>query len=712
MGNAKNKEVANPALKDVDSTTKASKGKTENEGKAEMPTTESVTQRLGINHPFYKKVSDALEKLGLIKKYNPETKEGDVIGGYVQSDSKGGFASGDMYFKADGSISYIKDGVIVEFDKNGNVISENTKQAAAEKVKYDIEGRKSAIKLLEETRDSEDFKYKTVTEFDAIGNRKKVRRLKTAEELKESTDKINAQIDKAKSELSEIEKKQLQPTSAPTPNSKGEGTVTPNVEDWSRDVESTAKALDGKNVSDLSKLVGIEPSEKISDSEDFETATKAILTEPNKGIANLMLGKETEIDKKQDVHTHTYQKTGKTLNWDLSVYENSKGQKRYVLYERKYPEQIDAAALVDKDGKVLQITTSKDFRKIGLAQTLLKEVKSDIGKIIPSEPISKAGKKALDNFAKSQISESYHKAKADGSNPELVKAVEELLGQKQSPSVQVGEAVVESEQAIEALKDVESTAKALEGLKEFKAESDRYFEYVPIEEIEKYKEFDRATEKKWGSVDNTLEELVDDIQKNGIKTPITLQVDRNNNALVVEGNTRLAAAKKLGIKNIPVRIISGEFGSINKSKAKKIGRKRDLGEMKVFYPDVNILNQKNSPAKFGFTSITNTKNISEAYHKAKADGSNPELVKAVEDLLGKPKAETPNVEDWSKDVESTEKALEGSGDGFTTGMELNRIFAASKEKYGEKKGAIYNEVTNRLVTLTQTQLLKSGQMVS
>ena len=150
---------------------------------------------------------------------------------------------------------------------------------------------------------------------------------------------------------------------------------------------------------------------------------------------------------------------------------------------------------------------------------------------------------------------------------------------------------------------------------------------------------------------------MDDIQKNGIKTPITLQVDRNNNALVVEGNTRLAAAKKLGIKNIPVRIISGEFGSINKSKAKKIGRKRDLGEMKVFYPDVNILNQKNSPAKFGFTSITNTKNISEAYHKAKADGSNPELVKAVEDLLGKPKAVTPNVEDWSRDVESTAKAL-------------------------------------------------------
>jgi hypothetical protein len=40
-----------------------------------------------------------------------------------------------MYFKSDGSISYVKDGVIVQFDKNGNVVSENTKQAKSEKLK-------------------------------------------------------------------------------------------------------------------------------------------------------------------------------------------------------------------------------------------------------------------------------------------------------------------------------------------------------------------------------------------------------------------------------------------------------------------------------------------------------------------------------------------------------------------------------------------------
>ncbi|WP_288983761.1 hypothetical protein, partial [uncultured Flavobacterium sp.] len=176
-----------------------------NEGKAETPTKENVQERLSINNPFYKKVEDALVKLGLIEKYNPETKTGDVVGGYVQGDGRGGFASGDMYFEANGVIKYRKDGNVVEFDRNGNVISENTKQVAQENKKIEIEATKSSIASLEKTRDSEAFKYKEVTESDALGNRKKVKRLKTSQELKESTDKINAAIDKAKEKLKALE---------------------------------------------------------------------------------------------------------------------------------------------------------------------------------------------------------------------------------------------------------------------------------------------------------------------------------------------------------------------------------------------------------------------------------------------------------------------------------------------------------------------------
>lgn len=190
----------------------AEKIEIKNEGKSNAPTKENIDERLRINHPFYEKVSDALNKLGLISKYNPETKEGDVIGGYTKPTSDGGFSVGGFIFSKDGSVSFIKDGTRVEFDKNGNVISENTKEVAQEKNKIEIEGTKERITNLEKTRDSEAFKYKEVTETDVLGNRKKVKRLKTTEELKESTDKINDAINKAKSRLTELEKNQPQAT--------------------------------------------------------------------------------------------------------------------------------------------------------------------------------------------------------------------------------------------------------------------------------------------------------------------------------------------------------------------------------------------------------------------------------------------------------------------------------------------------------------------
>jgi hypothetical protein len=193
--------------------------KVKNEGKANTPTKENITERLNINNPFYKKVEDALVKLGLIEKYNPETKTGDVIGGYAQQIKEGeGFAAGDMYFYQDGSISYIKGGVVVSFDKNGNVISENTKQVAQDAKKSEIEGTKDSITKLEKTRDSEAFKYKEVTETDILGNRKKVKRLKTQQELKESTDKINDAIRKAKERLAGLEQQVESPNEQTTPS--------------------------------------------------------------------------------------------------------------------------------------------------------------------------------------------------------------------------------------------------------------------------------------------------------------------------------------------------------------------------------------------------------------------------------------------------------------------------------------------------------------
>jgi len=273
-------ENVNPALNDVESKAKALELK--NEGKADTPTKENVTERLSINNPFYKKVEDALVKLGLIEKYNAQTKTGDVVGGYVQETSDGGFSAGKMLFSKNGEISYLDgNGNKVSFDKNGNVISENTKQVAQQAKKTEIEATKLSITSLEKTRDSEAFKYKEATETDILGNKKKVKRLKTPQELKESTDKINNAIDKAKARLVELE------------NSESP-------------VESTAKALEKEFnkgsvwLPSVEMNVGDNPAKKISEAYHADKAAEKE-TELTKAVEKLLTTNTNQNEQKTKI---------------------------------------------------------------------------------------------------------------------------------------------------------------------------------------------------------------------------------------------------------------------------------------------------------------------------------------------------------------------------------------------------------------------------
>lgn len=136
---------------------------------------------------------------------------------------------------------------------------------------------------------------------------------------------------------------------------------------------------------------------------------------------------------------------------------------------------------------------------------------------------------------------------------------------------------------------------------EFTAESDFYFEYVPLEEIEKYKEFDRETQIRFDK--SELDNLTKIIAEKGITHPITLQV-YGNYGIIPEGNHRIAAAKRLGIKNIPVKVevrTKPFKGTIYEQKVVKLPRKKDINELKVWYPEIKLLNIDNSAAYYGFT---------------------------------------------------------------------------------------------------------------
>jgi len=117
------------------------------------------------------------------------------------------------------------------------------------------------------------------------------------------------------------------------------------------------------------------------------------------------------------------------------------------------------------------------------------------------------------------------------------------------------------------LKKMEEDAKKEKQIKQFAipAGFERYYEYVPVDEILPYKEFDRSVEHKWNKDD--LQKLIESIKNSGIYEPLTLQVS-GTKALLVEGNTRLAAAQKLGLKYIPVSV-SNKTTSFKGTQAKK-----------------------------------------------------------------------------------------------------------------------------------------------
>jgi len=92
--------------------------------------------------------------------------------------------------------------------------------------------------------------------------------------------------------------------------------------------------------------------------------------------------------------------------------------------EKENKDKTDRQKLYDKTANQLSELSDSDFEK--LINLIDKDVKSTLeqrfGDRIERKPL----------FS-NRITEDYHKAKADGSNPELVKAVEQLLGKEQAP---------------------------------------------------------------------------------------------------------------------------------------------------------------------------------------------------------------------------------------------------------------------------------------
>lgn len=80
---------------------------------------------------------------------------------------------------------------------------------------------------------------------------------------------------------------------------------------------------------------------------------------------------------------------------------------------------------------------------------------------------------------------------------------------------------------------------------------------VPLDELERFKEFDRLKTPSVGDPRENIDEIKQSYKNEGVKEPLILEYYKHNKkALLIEGNHRIIAAKEHGMTHLPVRVVS------------------------------------------------------------------------------------------------------------------------------------------------------------
>jgi hypothetical protein len=225
------------------------------------------------------------------------------------------------------------------------------------------------------------------------------------------------------------------------------------------------------------------------------------------------------------------------------------------------------------------------------------------------------------------------------------------------------ETTAEAKEESPALANVEATAKALEGadidsLFE-KTKNKKYFRGQPTENIPQKDIFISPNE----IVGRMYTKGKGILKKLALTASNLFNIDTK---VTKDFNDKLIEAWKGAIKEkilIPKEILNGvHIGGTYSQTLKEEPQFRRALEAMGYDGLLNNFSHLNLPSNrqeiivFDKSNLSeiNSNLISEAYHKAKADGSNPELVQAVEEALGKPKG---------KKLSDTIRGLEIKGPG-------------------------------------------------
>ena len=343
-------------------------------------------------------------------------------------------------------------------------------------------------------------------------------------------------------------------------------------------------------------------------------------------------------------------KKGRAILKDGEYVADDKGQVKWYDNEAEAKAELDKLKGVKPENKALKDieSTDKALEKIDdndydllykLAKPNLTREWDALNKLNLLEEHNPKNREIIYKYAAEYnrtVAEAYHKAKEDGSNPELVAAVEKLLGVDVKPK----------DQKIEAFQLVENEGK-------WKATTTTY----KGREIGNWvnSHLDKQQQKEYNSIKDAAETY-------GTKE----QAEENLKKLKAfeEKNKEAFEKAKQEIDDFKQ---AEESAKIKRDQQQKIFDKtsQDLDKLsdEDFEKLVGLIDEKRRKTleqRFGdrvgrkplFSNV-----ISESYHQAKEDGSNPELVAAVEKLLGSDTkvAKEPAVESEGKRLSNFKK---------------------------------------------------------
>jgi hypothetical protein len=362
-----------------------------------------------------------------------------------------------------------------------------------------------------------------------------------------------------------------------------------------RDVESTAKeftaeggnkAVDEKgepisvyHATNSNKIEGglFRPSTKGSWGEgvyfaDSEKLAKSVIYNEDANVvkANILLKNPLIVNEEEYQNLINEYGVEGSINrylymngYDGAIRTNYRGGKEYFVLEPKQIKIITQTKI--KNDSISE--TQKRLEKLEEYQ------QNRLYNLTPSEYFGRNGKYGLES-----VSEAYHKAKADGSNPELVKAVESLLSKEQTPAQQVAALRAQEQAEYDAMPDPNDVAK-----REEKGEYDFAKMFEPLTEEEQQK----ADKERLADEANEKQRLFDKagFDKSWAKDydeAKTKLIDQYNKAKEKKEKAQAKVIKKSGGKTV---FVGDEVGGVNVS-VDRINEKNRLQDIAIAEKDM------------------------------------------------------------------------------------------------------------------------------